>query len=123
MTETEEARFRTLRAVIVLLGDYQLQQGLRDEEHFQEVLQKIGMPETCRGELLNLLERVAFLAENKNDGGEIHSEEQPKNEDKGKEEKYEKMQLEAFDHIRTSFWVALSMSIALFIIGVILMGI
>ncbi len=117
MTETETSQFQTLEAIIQLLGNDQLQQDLRDEDHYLEVLQKIHMHEHCRVELLNLLTRVESLTENQNDDDKIQSEKQPVIEDN-----YEKMQLEAFDHISTSFWVALSMSIALFIIGVILMG-
>ena len=117
MTEIERAQLDTLKAITRLLRDAKFRQDLGDQDHFQEVLQELHMPEASRAGLLNILNCAESLTENQ-DTDKIKMEEQPEIEDK-----YEKMQLEAFDHIRTSFWVALSMSIALFIIGVILMGV
>jgi hypothetical protein len=41
---------------------------------------------------------------------------------KAKDASYEKMQLEAFDHIRAAFWISMSMSVGLFIVGLVLTG-
>ena len=117
MTEIERAQLDTLKAITRLLRDAKLQHDLGDQDYFQEVLQELHMPEASRAGLLNILNSAESLTENQ-DTDKIQMEEQLEIEDK-----YEKMQLEAFDHIRTSFWVALSMSIALFVIGVILMGV
>jgi hypothetical protein len=108
----------------MLLGNEKLQQDLQDGEHFQEALQKMEMPHSSRGELLNLLTRVERLQARAAAGtsapAEMHGS--PHALAIAQDDKYEKMQLETFDHIRTSFWVALIMSIALFLVGLMLMG-
>ena len=115
---TDEGVFRTLKAVLRLLGNEQLQKNLGDEEHFLESLRAMEMPESARGELLNLLNRVERLqARATAQTVPVNTNRPPQALAVVQDDRYEKMQLEAFDHIRTSFWVALGMSIGLFLIG------
>jgi|GEM_PF-4278324 len=121
---TEESVFRAIRAIVMLFGDEKLQDDLRDEERFQESLQKMKMPERARGELLNLLTRVERLQVRATaQAVGVNKEGSAPGPPIAQDDRYEKMQLEAFDHIRTAFRVALGMSIALFLIGLLLLGI
>jgi hypothetical protein len=52
---------RVLRAVALLLRKEELQDGLRDDEHFPESLRKMEMPESARGPLLSILSSVDLL--------------------------------------------------------------
>lgn len=123
MPETEEAAFGALRAVVMLLGSEKLQHDLRDDEHFQQALREVKMPESARGELLHLLTRVERLqARAANTSVQADMDRSHQASAVAQDDKYEKMQLEAFDHIRVSFWVALVMSIGLFLVGLLLMG-
>jgi hypothetical protein len=124
MSETEEVTFRALRAVVMLLGNEELQQILQDKDHFQEALHTMGIPESARGEMLNLLTRVERLQARAAGTSGLATRDSLSHEpDNTQNKKYEKMQLEVFGHIRTSFWVALIMSIVLFLLGLLLMGI
>lgn len=119
---TEKTIFSAFKAVLMLLGNEKLQNDLKDEERSQESLREMGMPESVRGELLNLLTRVERLQARAVDQfRQINTDRSPEPSAVVQDERYERMQLEVFDHIRTSFRVALGMSVTLFLIGLILM--
>jgi hypothetical protein len=139
MCEPDATIFRAFRAVVMLLGDEKLQQDLCAEEHSEAALGKMEIPHAARGELLSLLNRVEQLkarppvkvstlvpAPVTVAGTELSTPgTMPTTIDAAPaapDDRYERMQLEAFDHIRMSFWVALLMSIGLFVVGLVLMG-
>jgi hypothetical protein len=128
MPDSEAVTIHVIESITSLLGDDETQEILKDEEHCVEALHKLNLPSEAWKPLLHLLSRAEHLQSQAASGDQLASSRQPsaeEEEDTGKkpqEDPYTKTQLEAFDHIRAAFWVAMSMSIGLFMVGLVLTG-
>lgn len=112
----DEAVQLALRAVFKIVGDRELQAKLRDDESAQTVLSDLGLSQTARPALLTIVGRI-----------EQFTDQRPLTQTyagaRTSESNIEKMLLESFVHIRWSFWISLIMSVVLFVVGLIFLGI
>lgn len=114
--DSEEIIGHTLRAAFRIITDNELQAQLRDEDSFTEALNQLKLPQTARPGLLNIVDRIERLKSHLSPIEVGRVSESPNSE-------IEKMLLESFVHIRWSFWISLIMSVVLFIVGLIFVGI
>jgi hypothetical protein len=134
-TETDQAMFSTLGAVFKLVARPELRETLKSPEAHAAALQELGLPGHARRELLNLVARLETIEQRGAAAAAGDSVTAPPagitsgagaaraadaELDKATR-RDEQMQLEAFVHIRQSFYVAMVMSVALFVVGLMLM--
>jgi cation transport ATPase len=104
-----------LKAAFRVIGDAKLQEKLQDKDLCSEVLSQFDLPQSARQALLDIITRVeqiqarAPTSDIKADAVASSSE-------------TKKMLLESFVHIRWSFWISLVMSVVLFIVGLLFLG-
>ena len=115
----DEGMQRALKAAFLVIGDDELQEKLRDEEHFNEVLKQFNLPQNTRAPLLNIINHVEQLQSRKS-GNDIEVDTWTSSLDTMK---IKNMLLESFVQIRWSFWISLIISVILFIVGLIFLGI
>ena len=124
-TEMEPGFFAAVRAVSALASRPELREALKSDAEHATALQELRLPESSRPELLHLVTRLEGMemraAAEAGARGEAGDSGAVAAEAEAARRRDERMQLEAFDHIRQSFYVALGMSIALFLIGLALM--
>lgn len=121
--ETEKAMFSTIGALTALVAKPELREALKSEADHRTALEALRLPESARPELLHLvtrLERIEERAAAPAAGGQGAPDRAAQAELSRERSREEQMQLEAFDHIRQSFYVAMGMSIALFLVGLAL---
>jgi hypothetical protein len=117
MPDCEPETVHAIWSAISLLGDTKLQDALNDNEQYPDALQKLALPSGAREPLLHLLNRVE---RHQSQASSYEEEEQASN--KADDDEIEKTQLEAFSNLRAAFWISMSMSIGLFIVGLVLTG-
>jgi hypothetical protein len=113
---SDEAVQRALEAALRIIGDHELQAKLRDEDGFREALNQLKLPETARPALLDIVNRIERLTRQTPPTDAGTDSVTPRSD-------IEKMLLESFVHIRWSFWISLVMSVVLFVVGLIFLGI
>jgi cation transport ATPase len=112
---TDNVMHRALKAVFRVIGDAKLQEKLQDKDLSNEVLKQFDLPQNARQALLDIINRVeqiqarAPTSDIKADAVASSSE-------------TKKMLLESFVHIRWSFWISLVMSVVLFLVGLVFLG-
>jgi hypothetical protein len=128
MPDCEQETVHAIGSIISLLGDEAIQDTLKDQEHYAEALQKLTLPDKAWAPLLQLLTRVEQLQSRAADGDQPASSPKQSGEGVGqaggepKINPYAKTQLEAFDQIRAAFWISMSLSVGLFMVGLLLTG-
>ncbi len=114
--KTEQEIQNTLSAIVQLIGSQKLQQSVLDDKVFKTVLQKLNLPLSARPKLLNILNQIEHKTGQTETLNEIRDEGTSYAD-------VEKMLLESFTHIRWSFWISLTMSVILFVVGLLFLGI
>lgn len=113
-TERDEATVRALRAAMMLVGDDELQQELRDEDRAAVALKELGLPDSARARLLDLVNTLDRVG-SRDAGVELTPSEDGQDE-------IARTLLESYTHIRWSFWTLFAMSVMLFLVGLALLG-
>lgn len=128
MANCEQEQLGVIASIITLLGDEQVQDTLKDEDHYRDALHKLNLPDKAWTPLLQLLNRVEYLQSKERDPDQsipvnhLNGEEIVLADDQSKRTLIAKQQFEVFGHIRAAFWISMSMSIALFLVGLVLTG-
>ncbi|MGD2206218.1 MAG: hypothetical protein PVH17_05520 [Anaerolineae bacterium] len=111
----EEATQHALKAVFAVIGDPRLQANLLDAEASQKVLTRLNLPESARPALLDIVNSLSLASRS-------FSREPTPTKPVPRSDDVHKTMMEAFVHIRWSFWVSMAMSIVLFALGMVFLG-
>ena len=105
-----------LRAAFIVMGDEGLQQQLQDERQANSALQELGLPPSARGALLDIVNKLSWQrsAQGETDAKPVSTGAAPT--------EVKRLLLESFVQIRWSFWVSITMSVILFVVGLVFLA-
>lgn len=106
-----------LKAVLMLIGDNKRQGELRNAELAPQLLERLKLPSGAMGPLLDIVNRLDLLQ------GSRSETSTDKQTGKSSSVQVEPILLESFSHIRWSFWISATMSVVLFVFGIVFLGI
>jgi hypothetical protein len=104
------------RAALMVIGDEKLQQRLRDPDQSASAMEVVGLPQSAQAGLLNLLNRLEVARR----AGSVETEAAAAD---ARGDEIRNTLLESYVHIRWSFWTLFGMSVVLFLVGLVFLGV
>ena len=112
-----------LKAAYLLIGNPKLQDEIVDPKGAEAALKRLQLSSAARPSLLQIITKLTLQDDVRaRSSSQSEPDGQPEGDENPRTREVRRILLESFDHIRWTFWVSITMSVVLFLVGLVFFG-